>query len=557
MKKATKAFAAVLSVAMFAGVVMTTACTPVETQIDEYAVTLSYNDGISRPRIAYVEKESSLSTPAVPTREGYQIAKWTDAETGGNEITFPYTPKGDVTIYAQWEAKDCTVTFDYCMSGTENKVIKKKYDHQVTKAEVDAIQIPAYSGYNFRHWATKADSGVGVNWENGYTVRKDVTFYACWIADDISIYNLKFNVNYEGAPDGGVIHSMEVVEGDSITINDIPEDPERDGQVFVGWSLNPAAASKDETIEYPYSPTAEQANADKEIILYAVWEKKGNTVRYYYNYEGNPTQITDNGLYLRQNAITDVEVDAPEAITRVQDGVEFTFDGWYTAAVGGTKIEFPHAFSKSTSLYAQWKAPRIETKIFDAEFTPIDPTAKYPGYSNSVMGTECIQQDSGQKSTSQTYPILNGTEHTGHYVYCLYSYGATITYNIYSDKAVDNVDLYAMLSVEMRNEIDMTPEGEYGFSFIVNGKAIDYGSIYIDGGDSVQSGGNYMGAFEEYYIGSVSLQAGDNVILLRVNNANSIGGVTEAWAPMIDYIRFDTSATLSWIPEYDNLYRKN
>ena len=63
MKKATKAFAAVLSVAMFAGVVMTTACTPVETQIDEYAVTLSYNDGISRPRIAYVEKESSLSTP--------------------------------------------------------------------------------------------------------------------------------------------------------------------------------------------------------------------------------------------------------------------------------------------------------------------------------------------------------------------------------------------------------------------------------------------------------------------------------------------------------------
>ena len=77
----------------------------------------------------------------------------------------------------------------------------------------------------------------------------------------------------------------------------------------------------------------------------------------------------------------------------------------------------------------------------------------------------------------------------------MYSYGATITYNIYSDKAVDNVDLYAMLSVEMRNEIDMTPEGEYGFSFIVNGKAIDYGSIYIDGGDSVQSGGNYMGAF--------------------------------------------------------------
>ena len=160
MKKATKAFATVLSVAMIAGVIMSTACAPEETQLDEYAVTLSYNDGISRPRIAYVEKESSLSTPAVPTREGYQIAKWTDAETGGNEITFPYTPTGDVTIYAQWEAKDCSVTFDYRMSGTENKVIQKKYDQQVTKAEVDAIEIPTNSGYNFRHWATKPDSGA-------------------------------------------------------------------------------------------------------------------------------------------------------------------------------------------------------------------------------------------------------------------------------------------------------------------------------------------------------------------------------------------------------------
>ncbi len=66
-----------------------------------------------------------------------------------------------------------------------------------------------------------------------------------------------------------------------------------------------------------------------------------------------------------------------------------------------------------------------------------------------------------------------------------------------------------------------------------------------------------MGSFQEYLIGSVSLKEGNNVILLKVNNNNSIGGVTEAWAPMIDYIRFDTSATLSWIPEYDNLYRKN
>lgn len=555
MIKAKQAFAMVVAAALLSNVFILSACNPREDgETDEYAITLNYNDKVSRPRTVYVEKGESMSNPAEPQREGYQISKWTDDAEGGKEISFPYTPTGDATIYAQWNAASYGVTFDYNMAGEEAHEVTKEYNSQITAEEVAAIEIPENSGYEFRYWTSKADSDVRVEWP--YTVKKDVTFYAHWIEEGLTVFSITFDANYEGAP---AASSVEVVEGDSLELRAAPADPERPGCKFLGWSLNKDATTKEETISFPYTPTASQADG-KNISLYAVWEKSTYTIRYYYNYTGSP----DRDLYKTETVLGGDMLEEPAAITRVQDGVTFEFDGWYTNTVGGTKIEFPTPATSSMSLFAHWKAPMTAAAAFDnkfdAEFTPIDPNVEYPGYSNAVKGTEMIQPDREQNSFSATYPVLDGSQATGHFVYCMYKKGAALTFNIYSSKAASNVTLYASLSLEMvTSDITMTPEGEYGFSFIVNGEALDYGSVTVKGGSNVNPGGGFMGTFSEVRIARVNLKEGWNTIVLQTNNSTSIGGVSQAWAPMIDYIRLDVGSKceLSWQPEYDNLYRSN
>lgn len=562
MKKAIKAFAAVVSVAMLANVFIASACTNNDNSepADEWAVTLQYKDGNSRPRTMYVEKGKSIPTPAIPVREGYQLSKWVDKEENGSTVSFPYTPDSDVTLYAEWEAATYTIKFDYGINGTAPYTVDKKYDSAITADEVAEIQIPTNPGYSFRYWKARANSSVAVTWP--YVVKNETTFYAHWIEEGLAIFKVNFKANYENAADVG---SVEVEEGNALEQSAAPANPTRTGFTFAGWSLNPDATSKDDAISFPFTPTAAQAE-NGSINLYAIWIKAAYNIRYYYNYAGSP----DNGLYKVVPASAGDEIEAPEAITRVQDGYEFTFDGWYTGEVNGTKIEFPYTVTRSTSLYAHWKAPRVKTNTFDAEFTPIDPTAEYPGYSNSVTGTEIIQPHSNTGAISAKYPVLGiidgkgETEQQGHFVYCMYKNGAQLVFNIHSTEAVTNVPLYASLSIEMTKDtvVNMTPEGSSGFAFIVNGNSLDYGSVRVDGGTNVGAGSSFMGTFSEVFIFNVDLIAGWNTIILRTNNSDKSnfdggGGVAEAWAPMIDYIRLDVGdkTELSWHPEYDNLYR--
>ena len=189
----------------------------------------------------------------------------------------------------------------------------------------------------------------------------------------------------------------------------------------------------------------------------------------------------------------------------------------------------------------------VQTKIFDAEFTPISSSESYPGYSGSTRGTGIIQPDSSNEygAHSEVHPLLNDKHatHFGHFVTYLYKKDATLTFSIYTETAVSNVGLFASLAAEIEpGGFVITPHG-------------DYGSIDLRKPD-LGLGTMYASAFYEHRVATISLQAGWNVIQLITNNENTAnGGTMGAVAPMVDYIRLDTTATLSWYPEYDNLYR--
>lgn len=559
-QKRLKLTAVILTHVFIAGMVLT-ACGQTQessnyVSTDEYAITLNYNDGSSRPYTMYVEKGASIAANEIdtPIRKGYTFANWTTDEAGASVVSFPYTPAGDVSFYAQWDVSKINVTFDYNLgadstASERSYVMQVNYNGNITQADVDAVnaRVPEWQGHVFaEYWET--ENGTRVNFDTPYNIKKEVTFYAHWREEDTKLYTVIFDENYEG----GQTHVYSDLEdGMSIALRDAPADPSRLGYDFLGWATTKDATTPDVT--FPYTPSG----SESEITLYGVWKMKTFTVTFRYNYKRNPGGST--GIYKRfadYPAFT--EMAEPDAITR--EGFEFL--GWFTHAYEGQKVNFPIQVTASTNYYAHWRANRMTpvNNIFDAEFTPIRSDESFPGYSGSTLGTGIIQPDASNDfgAYSDAYPLLDDAHPTayGNFVTYLYKFGATLTYNIYSDRAVSGVKLYACLATEIVvGGFAIAPEGDYGYQFIVNDESMDYGEVDLSSLPPAELGQDAT-RFGEFYICDISLNEGLNVIKLVTNNENlECGGTMGAVAPEVDYIRLETSANLSWHPEYDNLYR--
>ena len=73
------------------------------------------------------------------------------------------------------------------------------------------------------------------------------------------------------------------------------------------------------------------------------------------NHQGQRYTITfnGNGGTLSVTSMTTIDQKLPELPTATHSG-RYSFDGWYTAASGGTKITTAYVFSANTTAYAHW-----------------------------------------------------------------------------------------------------------------------------------------------------------------------------------------------------------
>ena len=132
---------------------------------DEYAITLHYNDGSSRPFTMYIEKGASIAQNEIdiPIRKGYTFKNWTIDDAGATVVSFPYTPAGDVSFYAQWDVSKINVTFDYNLgadstASERSYVMQVNYNSNITQADVDAVnaRVPEWQGHVFaEYWETE------------------------------------------------------------------------------------------------------------------------------------------------------------------------------------------------------------------------------------------------------------------------------------------------------------------------------------------------------------------------------------------------------------------
>ena len=170
-------------------------------EINQYTRTFDTNGG---SEIAPITQDygTEITAPDNPTRKGYTFKGW-DKE-------IPETmPAENMTVKAQWEINQYTITFD-TNGGSEIAPITQDYGTEIT-----APDNPTRKGYTFKGW----DKEIPETMPAG-----NITVKAQW---KINQYTITFDTN-----GGSEIAPITQDYGTEITA---PDKPTRKGYTFKGW----------------------------------------------------------------------------------------------------------------------------------------------------------------------------------------------------------------------------------------------------------------------------------------------------------------------------------
>ena len=263
------------------------------------------------------------------------------------------------------------------------------------------------------------------------------------------------------------------------------------------------------------------ACADKKPVEY--------TVTFNYNYEGAPAAATKK---VEEGKTVEKPADPTRSL--------YIFDSWYTEAACTTKYDFTSAVNGNLNLYAGWTADdKFAGKteyVFEAECVDLSDF-NGAGYSGGATMVGAILTD------------WDGTAGASGGLFMSFMYvkgdDTKLTFNINSDKDVNDAILVLRLSGEVIDpvEFDWTE-----WKVMVNGEAINYGDISINGCRTDMSQ-DWVRPFEDFTITTtLSLKAGANVIELITDNDKAMAGTMFSTAPMVDCMKIYTDAVLTWEP---------
>ncbi|NBO27032.1 MAG: hypothetical protein EBU96_09645, partial [Actinobacteria bacterium] len=242
-----------------------------------------YNRGLSASEI------SSLYSSA-PT-----ISSW----IYGNTLTLPVAPTRSGYTFNGW--------YDAASGGTRLGTSSATYS---TGSSALVLPTPTRTGYTFGGWYSDAGltTSIGAAGAN-YTPTASLTAYAKW-------NGISNTVNFD-AQGGAAVSSLLWTTGSSLTL---PAAPTRAGYTFNGWYDSATGGTRVGSASASYTP----ANTGN-FTLYAQWSANSNTV----------TFNTQGGSAVTSQAwTTGTSLTLPVAPTRAG----FTFNGWYDAAIGGTRL---------------------------------------------------------------------------------------------------------------------------------------------------------------------------------------------------------------------------
>jgi len=386
--------------------------------IDPYTITYHANGGTGAPPSQQTEldKVFTLST-VVPTRSGYTFIGWAESVTATAPTVYPgdqliQVAANNVTLYAVWKENNNTLVYD-ANGGTEAPPSQQVPPGEITLSDI----IPIRTGYTFLGWSenqnatiptTEAGQSINITGTGGRTV----TLYAIW---QTNTYSVKYNANGGSGTMANIVHTYDIARNLTanaftrtgylfigwatsnsrivayddqasatnltftngavvelyavweeimpttyvVTMDDIAVDmfyaageivtitasTAPIGQRFKEWNISPNVTFANGTDKT--SDTAMFTMPSQAIIVAAVYE---NIPPATYIVTLNP-----NGGSVSPTTISVTNGGTYSTLpTPTRSG--YTFNGWYTEATGGTKVNPSDTvnLTGNITLYAQW-----------------------------------------------------------------------------------------------------------------------------------------------------------------------------------------------------------
>jgi len=281
-----------------------------------------------------------------------------------------------------------------------------------------ALPTPTRSSYAFNGWFSEAEDGEEITKNTVFS--SDSTIYAQWI----EAYTVTFNAA------GGIGIPASSKTGAGKKLASLPM-PTKAGYFFDGW-FTAADGGDKVTTSTVFSSGA---------TIYAQWR------------EYNIVTFNAAGGWLTSTFGT-IGEDGKLATLPTPKKERQAFMGWFTAAVGGTKVTTSTVFSSDSTIYAQWISPSYIFEPFTDESDPAGWTysrfsrQSSSGIDNSpgLRSNEIYRDD---PSASVTIPnVILGDD-----AVITYKYNATNGINCYSycydDQGVPNNALISYISISI------------------------------------------------------------------------------------------------------------
>ncbi len=305
------------------------------------------------------------------TRSGYTFKGW--AKTASGAVAYAdeapakelaTTDGATVTLYAVWEAKTYTVTYNG--NGNTGGAVPGQQSWTFGTPALTAA-LPGNlekTGHNFNGWNTQAD-GSGTAYATGASLgalSANITLYAQWSVK-------QFAVSFDAKGGAPVPGSVNLNYGTKVTAPNPA--PTKTGYDLAGWYANEE-----------YSGSAWDFANDtvtEATTLYAKWEPKKFAVTF--DVKGGE-QVDDTDY---RQVPYDTTISAPDAPTR--EG--YTFKGWYKEDTCTTPWSFTaDKVTGAVTLYAKWEI-NTYTVTFDTDGgTPVEPQqVEYGGKAASPSAT--------------------------------------------------------------------------------------------------------------------------------------------------------------------------
>lgn len=338
----------------------------------------------TNPGNVTIKYATEVKAPSMSHVAGYDLIEWNTKADGSGQgyrpgavIKAANTEPADMTLYAIWQERTATLTYDYNDDETASTSVTIKYTAQ---AKIPTT-VPTRDGYTFKEWNT-GRLGKGTAYQPGDVYKQanveptNATLYAIWNewTGTITYHNNGHGGNVPG-PDSLKYTEAYRVKG-SLS---------EKGWNFLGWNTE---ANGSGTMYQPNDVLKQAKQKTSVKNLYAQWERIPVTLTVIGN-EGMP-ESKNYTLYLNADDNTQLTLPtrngyACTGLYTRRNGGNMIYDATGKITNDGTYFENGVLkYENGFTLYAQWEDSPVLCVTYNKNCD--DEVSNMPGDEEKFLG---------------------------------------------------------------------------------------------------------------------------------------------------------------------------